>query len=35
MVRRVGANLQYLHRERGIVQKHGERFDAKWSLVTE
>jgi hypothetical protein len=34
MVRRVRANLQYLHRDRKLVRKHGERFDAKWSLVT-
>jgi hypothetical protein len=32
MVRRVRANLQYLHRDRKLVTKHGERFDAKWSL---
>jgi hypothetical protein len=32
-VRRVRANLQYLARDRGLVQKHGERFDAKWSLI--
>jgi hypothetical protein len=35
MVRRVRANLQYLCRDRGLVRKHGERFDAKWSLVGE
>lgn len=33
MVRRVRANLQYLAKDRGLVRKHGERFDAKWSLV--
>jgi hypothetical protein len=33
MVRRVRANLQYLCRDRKLVRKHGERFDAKWSLV--
>jgi hypothetical protein len=32
MMRRVRANLRYLATERGLVQKHGERLDAKWSL---
>jgi hypothetical protein len=33
MMRRVRANLRYLAKDRGLVQKHGERFDAKWSLT--
>jgi hypothetical protein len=33
MNRRVRANLRYLEKDRGLVRKHGERLDAKWSLV--
>ena len=33
MVRRVRAKLQYLCRDRKLVTKYGERFDAKWSLL--
>jgi len=33
MSRRVRANLRYLAADRGLVQKHGERRDAKWSLI--
>jgi hypothetical protein len=33
MMRRVRANRRYLATDRGFVQKHGERFDGKWSLA--
>ncbi len=34
MANRVRANLCYLHRERGLVTKEGDRADAKWSLAS-
>jgi hypothetical protein len=33
MANRVRANLCYLHRERGLVKKEGDRTSAKWSLI--
>jgi hypothetical protein len=33
MQRRVHTNLRCLVTDRKLVTKHGERFDAKWSLI--
>ena len=33
LANRVRANLCYLHRERGLVAKVGDRASAKWSLL--
>ncbi len=33
MCHRVRANLRYLAKDRGLVLKHGDRREAKWSLV--
>jgi len=33
MTHRVRANLQYLHRERALVNKHGQGRETRWSIV--
>lgn len=35
LANRVRANLRYLHRERGLVAKEGERASARWHLCSQ